>query len=324
MRRNLVSPDGAWFPLVWRTDDKNRLPSEDPELSQSSLNSLSEPRERGRFFDVAPAAKIYCAEDDFTDGWLQTDAVLLIHGIAEHGGIWRGWVPHLARHHRVLRPDLRGYGRSSPLPTDEGFTVVNWADDLEALLSALQHKRVHLIATKVGAQVAFELAQRQLPCIASMTLAGMLPSPSAALGASLADLLRRIERDGVESWARTTMRGRMGSALSDDGMAWWTSLMGEAPLASVLTSMAMLSDLRGPRFPERVICPTLFITAGQKSAANQYNQQPDQADMDRLIARVPNARSLSIEANSFHLAATHPDACAELTAKFIKTVNGKS
>lgn len=73
-----------------------------------------------------------------------------------------------------------------------------------------------------------------------------------------------------------------------------------------------------------MICPTLFITAGQKSAANQYNQQPDQADMDRLIARVPNARSLSIEANSFHLAATHPDACAELTAKFIKTVNGKS
>jgi 3-oxoadipate enol-lactonase len=294
------------------------------KLSRSSRNSLSEPSERGRFFDVAPGAKIYCAEDNFTDGWLQTDAVLLIHGIAEHGGIWRGWVPHLARHHRVLRPDLRGFGRSSLLPTGESFTVANWADDIEVLLNALQHERVHLIATKVGAQVAFELAQRQLPCIASMTLAGMLPSPSAALGASLGDLLRRIEQNGVESWARTTMRGRMGSALSDDGMAWWTALMGEAPLASVLTSMAMLPDVHGPRFPERVICPTLFITAGQKSAADQYNQQPDQADMDRLIARVPNARCLSIEADSFHLAATHPDACAELTAKFIKTVNGKS
>jgi 3-oxoadipate enol-lactonase len=287
-------------------------------MSPSNPNSHSEPMERGRFFEVGPAAKIYCAEDDFTDGWLRPDAILMIHGIAEHGGIWRGWVPHLARHFRVLRPDLRGFGRSSRLPEDKGFALADWADDLEAMLNTLQHKRVHLIATKLGAQVAFELAQRQLPGIASMTLAGMLPSPSAALGASLADILQRIEQKGVEDWARTTMRGRMGSALSDDGMAWWISLMGEAPLASVLACMAMLSDLHGPLFPERVTCPTLFITAGQKSAPDQFNQQPDQADMDRLIARVPSARNVSIEADSFHLAATHPDACAVLTAEFIK------
>jgi 3-oxoadipate enol-lactonase len=277
--------------------------------------------ERGRFFDCGPTAKIYCAEDDFTDGWLQPDAILMIHGIAEHGGIWRGWVPHLARSFHVMRPDLRGFGRSSRLP-EKGFALVDWADDLEAILNTVQHRRVHLVATKVGAQVAFELAQRQHPKIASMTLAGMLPSPSAALGASLPDTLQRIEQKGVEDWARTTMRGRMGSALSDDGMAWWTSLMGKAPLASVLTSMAMLSDLQGPRFPERVTCPTLFITAGQKSAPDQFNQQPDQADMDRLIARVPNARNVQIEADSFHLAATHPDACAAVTADFIRAVHG--
>jgi 3-oxoadipate enol-lactonase len=294
------------------------------ELHQLGLNNLSEPMERGRFIEVAPAVRIYCAEDDFTDGWRPADAILMIHGIAEHGGIWRGWVPHLARYHRVLRPDLRGFGRSSPLPVGKDFVLADWADDLEATLGALQHKRVHLIATKVGAQVAFELAQRQLPNIASMTLAGMLPSPSAALGASLADLLKRIEQEGVENWARTTMRGRMGSSLSDDAMAWWTALMGEAPLASVVTSMAMLADLHGPRFPERVICPTLFITAGRTSAADRYNQQPDRADMDKLIARVPNAHSRSIEADSFHLAATHPDACAALTADFIKAVNGQS
>jgi 3-oxoadipate enol-lactonase len=293
------------------------LPAPDP-------TTLSEPLERGRFVDVAPQARIYCAEDDFTDGWRQPDAVLMIHGIAEHGGIWRGWVPHLARHHRMLRPDLRGFGRSSPLPKDKNFKLTDWADDLEALMGALQHKRFHLVATKVGAQVAFELAQRRLPNIASMTLAGMLPSPSAALGSSLPDLLQRIEQNGVENWARTTMRGRMGSALSDDAMEWWIAVMGKAPLPSVLHSMAMLADLHGPRFPERVTCPTLFILAGQKSAADQYNQQPDQADMDRLIARVPDARSRSIEADSFHLAATHPDACAALTADFIKTINGRS
>jgi 3-oxoadipate enol-lactonase len=290
------------------------------QLRQTGSTSLLETTERGRFIEVAPNVRIYCAEDDFSDGWLKPDAILMIHGIAEHGGIWRGWVPRLARHYHVLRPDLRGFGRSSLMPSDGSFTLTDWADDLEALLRALQHKRVHLVATKVGAQVAFELAQRQLPNIASMTLAGMLPSPSAALGASLGDLLQRIEQHGVENWARTTMRGRMGSTLSDVAMAWWIALMAEAPLPSVLTSMRMLSGLHGPRFPERVACPTLFITAGQKPAADNYNQQPDQADMDRLIARVPGARSCSIEADSFHIAATHPDRCALHTADFIKTV----
>src|SRR6201996_1525443 len=152
------------------------------ELPALHFNNLSAPLDRGRFVDVAPDARIYCAEDDFSDGWRRPDAILMIHGIAEHGGIWRGWVPHLARDHRVLRPDLRGFGRSSPLPTHKHFTLTDWADDLEAVLGALQQKRVHLIATKVGAQVAFELAQRQLPTIVSMTLAGILPSPSAALG----------------------------------------------------------------------------------------------------------------------------------------------
>jgi len=157
---------------------------------------LSEAIERGRLIEVASDIQVYCAEDNFADGWLEPDAILMIHGIAEHGGIWRGWVPYLARHHRVLRPDLRGFGRSSPLRSNGNFSITDWADDLETLLNALQCTRVHLVATKLGAQVAFELAQRQLPNLASMTLAGMLPSPSAALGSSLGELLSRIEHHG--------------------------------------------------------------------------------------------------------------------------------
>jgi 3-oxoadipate enol-lactonase len=293
-------------------------------LRQPVWTNLSEATTRGNFVEVKPGIRIYYAVDDFRDGWIESDTVLMIHGIAEHGGIWRGWIPHLARRYQVIRPDLRGFGRSSPLQTDEKFLIADWADDLEKLLAALDCRRVHLVATKVGAQVAFELAQRRIPCIASMTLAGMLPSPSAALAPSLDALLARIERNGVEDWARTTMKGRMGSALSDDGMAWWTALMAEAPLASVLASMRMLFDAHGPQFPERAACPALFILAGERPSADSYNQQPDQADMERLMARVSGASSQTIQADSFHLAATHPDVCAQITADFIKIVSTRS
>jgi 3-oxoadipate enol-lactonase len=289
-----------------------------------SASDLLEPTERGHRIAVASGVEIYCAEDDYTDGWLKPDTVLMIHGIAEYGGIWRGWVPHLARTHRVLRPDLRGFGRSSALPAGDDFTIIDWADDLEALLNALGRDRVHVVATKLGAQVAFELAQRRLPAISSMTLAGMLPSPSAALGPLLDELLTRIERNGVEDWARMTMPGRMGSALSSDAMEWWTMLMATSPATSVLTSMRMLSKLHGPRMPEQIACPTLFISANSKRVPGKYNQQPEMADMERLIARVPGARSCVIEADSFHIAATHPDVCALRTAEFINDVNGQA
>ncbi|MFN7192256.1 MAG: alpha/beta fold hydrolase, partial [Rhodospirillales bacterium] len=36
--------------------------------------------------------------------------VLCVHGLAESGEAWRGWVPHFARHYRVVRLDLRGFG----------------------------------------------------------------------------------------------------------------------------------------------------------------------------------------------------------------------
>jgi pimeloyl-ACP methyl ester carboxylesterase len=41
---------------------------------------------------------------------------LFVHGLAESGEAWRGWVPYFSRRYRVARIDLRGFGRSTPMP----------------------------------------------------------------------------------------------------------------------------------------------------------------------------------------------------------------
>ncbi|MGZ8228324.1 MAG: alpha/beta fold hydrolase, partial [Burkholderiales bacterium] len=46
--------------------------------------------------------------DDFTDPWREPETILMLHGNAESGAMWFGWVPTLARHYRVVRPDMRG------------------------------------------------------------------------------------------------------------------------------------------------------------------------------------------------------------------------
>ena len=65
---------------------------------------------------ISPGHEMNYAIDDFTDPWLKPEAVLLRHGNFESGDVWFGWAPHLARNFRVVRPDMRGFGGSTPMP----------------------------------------------------------------------------------------------------------------------------------------------------------------------------------------------------------------
>ena len=58
--------------------------------------------------------------DDFTDPWTHPETVLMLHGNAESGLAWWRWVPKLSPHYRVVRPDMRGFGQSSPMPREFG------------------------------------------------------------------------------------------------------------------------------------------------------------------------------------------------------------
>ncbi|HEY4351056.1 MAG TPA: alpha/beta hydrolase [Paraburkholderia sp.] len=292
--------------------------------------------------DRGRSGELFCIEDDYTDSWREPDTVLLLHGIAERAETWRAWVPQLARRYRVLRPDLRGFGRSSALPA--GFTIADWADDIVQMIATLERTRVHLVATKLGALIAFELAQRQPQWVASMTLAGMLPSPNRALGPWINDWLAMVEGDGsgdvkakvnsklkgsgkdsvgVERWAHETMPGRMGSALSPAAMRWWTRAMATAPAASVAACFRLLPGIDGPSYPERVQCPTLFIAAGAPVAAEKsgYDQRPAAADLQRLRECVAGSSWVEVPADSYHIAATHPDDCAREALAFIERVD---
>lgn len=266
--------------------------------------------------------KIRYFTDDFSDPWNESDVVLMLHGIAEQAQTWRAWVPHFVRSFKVVRVDLRGFGGSSALPAGQKFALSDWADDIEALVAALGRTRVHLVGTKLGALVAFELAQRQLPWIASMTLAGMLASPAGSLAPWVDEWTRIVETQGVEAWARVTQPGRMADVLSPAAMEWWTKIMGAAPAASVTHCFNLLPGIKDPPNPEGVACPTLFIAAaGEAFVSGSYDQRPVPSDLLKLKDRVLGAEIAYVQANSYHIAATHPDECAVKTFAFITKVS---
>ncbi len=82
------------------------------------------------------------------------EVVVLIHGFTLDTRMWEDQFLPLAQHFRVIRYDLRGFGKSA-LPTDEAYSHV---DDLNALLDRLNIPQAHLVGLSKGGAVALDYA----------------------------------------------------------------------------------------------------------------------------------------------------------------------
>ncbi len=78
-------------------------------------------------------------------------AVVLVHGFSLDTRMWDAQFEAFARKHRVLRNDVRGFGRSD-MP---GIPYSN-ADDLKALLDHLKIKRAAVCGLSMGGTIATE------------------------------------------------------------------------------------------------------------------------------------------------------------------------
>ena len=79
--------------------------------------------------DGAPLRMHYLAA-----GPVDAPRVVLLHGFPDLGWGWRDVLPQLAEDHRVLAPDLRGYGGTDR--PEEGYDVGTLAADIAGFLAA--------------------------------------------------------------------------------------------------------------------------------------------------------------------------------------------
>ena len=87
------------------------------------------------------------------------DVVLCLHGWPQHWYEWRHLMPALAERHRVIAPDLRGFGWSEA-PAG-GYEKENLADDVLAILAELGLQRVKLVGHDWGGWIGFLLCLRE-------------------------------------------------------------------------------------------------------------------------------------------------------------------
>ena len=261
-------------------------------------------------FRPTPDLTMHYEIDDFTDPWRRSEAILMLHGNAESSAAWHGWVPALARRYRVVRPDMRGFGASTPMPRDYAWTLDRLIDDFTGVMDALEIHRFHLVGAKIGGTVARAFAARRPERVMSLTVVGTPPPMREGAAERAPELAEEFEAQGVEHWARRTMGGRLGSEFPPEGVEWWIKYMGRTTVSTQIGFMKTIAcaDIRDD--VPKIKCPTLVITTDGSGLAS--------VDQTRAWQRqIPNSQLVVLPGNSYHVAATHAERCAEATLDFI-------
>jgi pimeloyl-ACP methyl ester carboxylesterase len=95
-------------------------------------------------------------------------AVVLLHGFGESGDMWIPLATALAANHRVIVPDLRGFGLSDHPAS--GYTKKAEARDIAGMLDALGVTDVDLVAHDIGNMVAYAYAAQHREHVRSLTV----------------------------------------------------------------------------------------------------------------------------------------------------------
>jgi pimeloyl-ACP methyl ester carboxylesterase len=96
--------------------------------------------------------------------------LLLLHGYLGSSAMWDPYLDELARHFRLIVPDLRGHGRSTN-PLSE-FTHRQAALDIYALLDSLGIECTRAIGASTGGMTLLHMATQQPQRIEAMVVIG--------------------------------------------------------------------------------------------------------------------------------------------------------
>jgi pimeloyl-ACP methyl ester carboxylesterase len=123
----------------------------------------------------------------------QGEPVILLHGFPELAYSWRHQIPALAAAgHRVIAPDLRGYGGSDRPSRVEDYGIQALTGDVIGLLDALGIERAHVVGHDWGGSLAWVSAALRPERLSSLVILNS-PHPVASAEARNEDPEQRAK-----------------------------------------------------------------------------------------------------------------------------------
>lgn len=262
------------------------------------------------YWTTSDGTRLFCHYDDFTDPWKEAPLLVLVHpGMGSSERLF-AWVPYFARHYRVVRPDVRGHGRSAP-GLDKPLTHERLARDLVELMDRFDAPAAHVMGAAAGGMIAMQAALRWPARFHSLALyaaaAGIHPDRPKK-----GNWLERVAKNGVRQFLTETARERIGDV--PPGHLEWYLDSAEGVTPEFLSRFVPL--MASEYYPERLTAfnfPVLMVVPDP-------DPMVERAEYELMRKNLPNCRFVTIAGAAHSMTAEIPDRCAEELQQFLRTI----
>jgi pimeloyl-ACP methyl ester carboxylesterase len=245
---------------------------------------------------------------DVTAPWIvEPQTIVFHHGIGTTSSVWVDWLPALASTYRLVRLDMRGFGRSPA--HDEEWSWDALAADVLAVADAAEAPRFHFVGESIGGTLGLYVALYHPQRLHSLTVSNGAHRGTAVKNVS--PWREMIERDGQAAWSRQLMEWRFyPGALSKAQYEWFHGVQSTSSASATLGLAQLLVNADLSDEVARIRTPTLLLSPDN----SPFIPVAISAD---LYARLPDAE-LQVFAHSRHgLPYSHGAQCAAVLKRFL-------
>ena len=270
-----------------------------------------------------PNLQLSYAFDDHTDPWEERPFLLLQHGNGRSAAFWYRWIPHLAGRYRIIRPDMRGLGKSiGDLDLERDITVDALIDDLLAVMDHAGAGDVHYCGESMGGILGMALSAQHPERVRSLTLVAtpvfiedqMKERYSLGRGSRI-EAMRSM---GIEAWVReTTRKTRLPADAEPELFEWYVTEFAKGDPEVQIAMSRLVNSANAAGFLPDIKAPVLglYPTSGQITSDAQVEMlKAGLADFE--LHHLPTA---------YHMVQLlYPKECTDYLDAFCSRVDGET
>jgi len=183
--------------------------------------------------------------------------LVLVHGFPLDHTMWRHQIAHFKGSHRVIAPDLRGFGQSAVTP--DLVTMAQFADDLASLLDALGEQRPAILCgLSMGGYVAWQFVERHRSKLAALIVCDTKAAPDTPEAKKTRlESAGKLELEGTAFLANSMLPRLFGDELANN----------PRPFVEETAAVILRTDPRG-------------AAAAQRGMAERVDYRPRLASID--------------------------------------------
>lgn len=259
-------------------------------------------------FIASDGLRIRYTIDDFTDPWKPRETLFLLHAAMGSSRRLYRWVPILARHFRVVRPDMRGHGETE-VPGPDQLTVSRLAKDVDELAQHLSCESIHLAGSSAGAIVAMQTALEYPQRV--RTLANFASTPG--LKNSLIDpdkWIATIRSKGLRAFMEETIHARFPGNSDPEFLRWFIDESARTDEALLCRFVPMMKNVDQTDRLHEIGCPMLTVVP-------DHDPLGTLAQYEVIRDRVPNCEFIVYSGLPHNITDAVPERCAEELKRFL-------